>query len=125
MQANFIFVIIYMYQVTTKLAHGLYQSATVVDYNLNLKFLIIGDVKYPACTRLWNIENHRSLVIENKCEQALHICTVVCTMWSPYLGISCQSADGVTFTFGLWQLAFVILTNQVQALPNILKSVQI
>ena len=26
-----------MYQVTTKLAHGLYHSATVVDFNLDLK----------------------------------------------------------------------------------------
>ena len=41
-----------MYKITTKLAHGLYHDATVVDYNLNLKFLIIGDVKYPASTGL-------------------------------------------------------------------------
>ena len=37
-----------MYQVNAKLAHGLYHSATVVDYKLKLKFLIIGDVKYPV-----------------------------------------------------------------------------
>ena len=37
---------------TAKLAHGLYHDAIVVDYNLILKFLIIGDVKYPAHTRL-------------------------------------------------------------------------
>ena len=50
-----------MCQVTTKLAHGLYHSATVVDYNLNLKFLIIGDVKYPAHTRLHKIEKNQTL----------------------------------------------------------------
>ena len=33
---------------TTKLAHGLYLDATAVDYNLILKFIIIGDVKYPV-----------------------------------------------------------------------------
>ena len=37
---------------TTKLAHGWYHDATVVDYNLILKFLIIGGVNYPAHTRL-------------------------------------------------------------------------
>ena len=46
------------------------------------------------------IENHRSLVIQNKCEQALHTCTVVCTKQSPYLGISWQSTDEVTSIFG-------------------------
>ena len=31
-----------MYQVTAKLAHGLYHDATVVDYNLFITFLILG-----------------------------------------------------------------------------------
>ena len=66
-----------MYQLTTKLAHGLYHSATVVDYNLNVRFLIIGNGKYPANAK---IENQSTLVIQNKCEQALHTCSVVCTM---------------------------------------------
>ena len=35
-----------------KLAHGLYCDNTVVGYNLNFKFLVIGDVKYPAHARL-------------------------------------------------------------------------
>ena len=66
-----------MYQVTAKLAHGLYHSATVVDYNLILKFLIIGDVKYLACIRLQKIETQSTMVIQNKYEQALHTCSVV------------------------------------------------
>ena len=37
---------------TAKLASGLYHDATVVDYNLILIFLIIGDVKYPAHAKL-------------------------------------------------------------------------
>ena len=69
-----------MYMITAKLAHRLYLDATIVDYNLNMKFVIIGEVKYPACTRLQKIENHRSPVIQSKCEQELHTCTVVCTM---------------------------------------------
>ena len=43
---------LYMYQVTTKLGHRLYYDATIVDYNLFVKFFNIGDVKYPACARL-------------------------------------------------------------------------
>ena len=35
-----------------KLAYGLYHDATVVDYNLFIKFFNIGDVKYPASARL-------------------------------------------------------------------------
>ena len=74
---NVIIVIIcVMYKITAELAHRFYHDATVVDYNLNLKFLVIGDAKNPSCTRLQKIENHRSLVIQNKCEQALHTCTV-------------------------------------------------
>ena len=65
---------------TTKLAHGLYHDAIVVDYNLILKFLIIGDVKYPAHTGLQKIETHSTLVIQYKCKQALHTCSIVCTM---------------------------------------------
>ena len=41
-----------MYKVTTKLAHRLYYDATVIDYNLIIKFFNIGDVKYPASTGL-------------------------------------------------------------------------
>ena len=41
-----------MYQVTTKLAHGLYHDASVVDYNLFINFFNIGDVKYPVHARL-------------------------------------------------------------------------
>ena len=41
-----------MYTLTSKLAHRLYYDATVVDYNLNINFFNIGDVKYPAHTRL-------------------------------------------------------------------------
>ena len=37
---------------TTKLAHGLHHDATVVNYNLFIRFFNIGDVKYPAHTRL-------------------------------------------------------------------------
>ena len=37
---------------TTKLAHGLYHDATVVDYNVTKIFLIIGDVKYSACAKI-------------------------------------------------------------------------
>ena len=33
------------YNITAKLAHGLYHNAAVVEYNFNLKFLIIGNVK--------------------------------------------------------------------------------
>ena len=51
---------------TTKLAHGFYHDATVVQYNLSFKFLIIGNVKYPAHARLQKIENHSTLVIQNK-----------------------------------------------------------
>ena len=65
---------------TAKLAHGLYHDDMVVNYSSNLTFLIIGDVKYLACTRLQKIENHRSLVIQNKCKQALCTSPVVCTM---------------------------------------------
>ena len=63
-----------------KLAHGLYHDATVVDYNLNLKFLIIGDVKYPACTRLQKIETHSTPVIQNKHKEVLHTCSAFYTM---------------------------------------------
>ena len=69
-----------MYQVTAKVAHGLYHSATVVDYNLNLKFLTSGDVTYPAHARLQRIENQSTLVIQNKCKQALCTCCLVYTM---------------------------------------------
>ena len=65
---------------TNTLAHGLYHDATVVNYNLNLKFLIIGDVKYPACMRLQKIETHSTPVIQNKCKHMLCTCNVVCTM---------------------------------------------
>ena len=37
---------------TTKLAHGLYHDATVINHNLILRGLIIEDVKYPAHTEL-------------------------------------------------------------------------
>ena len=57
---------------TARLAHGLYHDATIVDYNLILKLLLIGDVKYPAHARLQKIENHSTLVIQNKGKQALH-----------------------------------------------------
>ena len=63
-----------------KLAHGLYHDATVVDYSLIFKFLIIGGVKYPARPRLQKIENHSTPVIQNKCKQVLHTCSVLCTM---------------------------------------------
>ena len=69
-----------MYMLTAKLSHGLYHDATVVDYNLILKFLIIGNVKYPAHARLQKMENQSIPVIQNKCKQVLHICSVVCTM---------------------------------------------
>ena len=59
----------------------MYHDATVVDYNLSLKFLIIGDVKYPAHTRLQKIENHRSLVIQNKHEQSLHVVIQLSFIW--------------------------------------------
>ena len=36
------YLLLYMYKVTTKLAHRLYYDATVVDYNLIIKFLIFG-----------------------------------------------------------------------------------
>ena len=41
---NVIIVTIYVFiiKITTKLAHGLYHDVTVVDYNLNVKFVIIG-----------------------------------------------------------------------------------
>ena len=51
------YLLLYMYTVTTKLAHRLYYDATVVDYSLIIKFFNIGDVKYPAYARLhkdWN-----------------------------------------------------------------------
>ena len=47
-----------MYTITTKLAHGLYHDATIVDYYLFIKSFNFGDVKYPACTRLQKIEDH-------------------------------------------------------------------
>ena len=78
---------------TAKLSHGLYHDATVVDYNLILKFLIIGDVKVSSSCNLQKIENYSTLVIQNKCKQVLPTCNVVCTMLSPYMGISWQSAD--------------------------------
>ena len=59
---------------TAKLAHGLYYDATVVDYNLILKFLIIEDVN--------------------------NTCSVVYTMQSPYMVISWQSADRKQTIFG-------------------------
>ena len=36
---------------TAKLEHGLYHDATVVNYNLFIKFFNIGNVKYPAHAR--------------------------------------------------------------------------
>ena len=54
-----------MYQVIAKLAHGLYHSATVVDFNLILKILMIGDVKYPASTRLqWIGKSYKSSTVQ-------------------------------------------------------------
>ena len=44
--------LLYMYTLATKLARGLYHDGTVVDYNLFIKFLNIGAVKYPAHARL-------------------------------------------------------------------------
>ena len=85
---------------TTKLAHGLYHDATVLNYNLIFNFLIIGDVKYPAHTRLQKIETHSTLVIQNKHKQALHTCIFVCNMQSPYMGINWQSADRKHTMFG-------------------------
>ena len=41
-----------MYTVTAKLAHGFYHVATLVDYNLFIDILILGDVQYQAHTRL-------------------------------------------------------------------------
>ena len=41
-----------MYTLSAKLTHGLYNDATVVDYNLFIKLFNIGDVKYPAHARL-------------------------------------------------------------------------
>ena len=75
-------------------------DATVVDYNFLIKVFNIGDVKYPAHARLWKIETQSCLVIQDKCEQALHTCSVVSTMWSPYMGISWQSADRKHTIFG-------------------------
>ena len=49
--------------ITTKLAHGLHHGTTVVEYNVILKFLIIGDVKYPAHARLQKIETHSTPVM--------------------------------------------------------------
>ena len=40
-----------MYRVIAKLAHRLYY-VDVVDYNLIIKFFIIGDVRYPSSARL-------------------------------------------------------------------------
>ena len=65
---------------TTKLAHGLYHHATVLDYNVISKYLIVGDVKYPAHARLQKIENHSTPVIQNKHKQMLCTCSVVSTM---------------------------------------------
>ena len=62
-----------MYQVTAKLVYGWYHSI-----KLNLKILIFGDGKYPVHIRLQKIENQSTLVIQNKCEEALHTCSVVC-----------------------------------------------
>ena len=74
-----------MYQVTTKLAHGLYHGATVVDYNLNLKYLITGDVNYPAHSRLKTIEVWLYRTSANK--NCTHVMLFVpCDL--PYLGIS-------------------------------------
>ena len=70
----------YIYMLTTKLVHGFYYDATVVDYNLILKCLIIGDVKYPAHTGLQKIETHSTQVIQNKHEQVLCTCNVVYTI---------------------------------------------
>ena len=41
-----------MYQTTARLAHGLYHSATVVDYNLFILFFNVGNVEYPAHAKL-------------------------------------------------------------------------
>ena len=41
-----------MYTITAKLAHRLYYDATLVDYNLIIKFFNIEDVKYPTHARL-------------------------------------------------------------------------
>ena len=77
-------------------------NATVVDYNLFLKFLIIQDVKYPAYARLQKIETQTTPVIQNKHEQVLHTCSVVCILWSPYMDISWQSADRKHAIFGCY-----------------------
>ena len=42
----------YTYMLTTKLAHGLYCDATVVDYDFFIKLFNIGGLKYPAHARL-------------------------------------------------------------------------
>ena len=65
---------------TARLAPGLYHDATVVDNNLFINFLNIGDLKHPACARLLKIETHSTLVVQNKHEQALCTYCVVCTM---------------------------------------------
>ena len=52
LQAYIWYLLLYMYTVTTKLAHRLYYDATVVDYNLIINLFIIGDVKYQAHARL-------------------------------------------------------------------------
>ena len=47
------------------------------------------------------IETHSCLVIWDKCEQVISICSVVYLCASPDKGISWQSADGVTLIFGI------------------------
>ena len=69
-----------MYHITVKPKQELYQSVTVVDYNLIFKFLIIGAVEYPAYARLQKVENQSTMVIQNNCKQAFHTCSFVCTM---------------------------------------------
>ena len=52
-QANYKQYVIYTYIVTAKHSHKVYYVILLVDYNLILlNFFIIGDVKYPASTRL-------------------------------------------------------------------------
>ena len=79
--------LLYTYKVTTKLAHKLYYVADV-DYNLIIKFFIIGDVRYPAHARLnvnWNshVSGNR-----NKYEQVISMCCIVYHCVSLYKAIS-------------------------------------
>ena len=79
--------LLYAYKVTAKLAHRLYY-VTAVDYNLIIKYFIIGNVKYPANTRLnVDLDLHVSSN-RNKHEQVISTCCIVYHCVSLYKAIS-------------------------------------